>query len=173
MWEKLLDIGVQPRRIFHRHGLLTPANAIAMSRQDTETPFVDHWFPRAVVNVNVRQQYRVRSPSLCVFAVASPDMSQTSASVPLNALAETDWGQIKYIDHVVERAMLDLLGITEAGAETPWEEASALLRRHLDPVALEMDAGVFTNITWQAAGELVFDHVVPGRMPSQVLTGGR
>ncbi len=82
-------------------------------------------------------------------------------------------GEVKYIDHVLEMAMMDLLGLTEAGAETPWEEASDLLRAYLDPSLLEPNAGTFVGTSWGAFGELTFDVVVPGRMPTRVLTGGR
>ena len=36
---------------------------------------------------------------------------------------------MQYFEHVVERSMMDLLGITEAGAESPWEEASDLIQK--------------------------------------------
>ncbi len=150
-----------------------PSNAGMMFRQDTETPFLEHWFPGSVERVDFRRQVRVTSPSLAVFAVAVPDTLQTSATQAVAAFTENEWGRIKYIDTVLEMAMLDLLGLTESGAETPWEEASALLREYLDPSVLETNAGAMVGASWNAVGELVFDVVVPGTMPTKVLTGGR
>ncbi len=172
-WEFLFDVGTQPRRILHRHRMCSPANSMIMNRQDTETPFIEHWFPGANERIDVRRPIRVSGPSLAVFAVAVPDSLATSATTPVAALGEDRWGQIKYIDNVLERAMMDLLGLTEAGAETPWEEASDLLRSYLEANVLEANAGTMVQMPWTAIGELVFDVIVPGRMPTKILTGGR
>ncbi len=172
VWESLINIGLQPRRILHRHHIVSPLDAILL-RQDEETPFLEEYFAGFAERIDIRRSIRVQVPSLCVFAVAVPDTLQTSATTPIAALAEEDWGRIKYIDHVLDMAMMDLLGLVETGAETPWEEASSLLRRYLDPNLLETNAGTFVGTSWGAFGELVFDVVVPGRMPTRVLTGGR
>lgn len=172
-WEFMFDMGLQPRRLYHRHRILSAANGAIGFRQDEETPFIEHWFPGRVERVNVSRPTRVRSPSLVVFAVAAPLTTITSATAPTAAFAEADWGRIKFIDDVVEMAMIDLLGLHEAGAEKPWEDAALLLKEFLDPVVLEANAGTLQPKSWLASGELVFDVVVPGRMKQQVLTGGR
>lgn len=169
-WEFLIDIGLQPRRIFHRHHIVSALDAIGF-RQDEETPFIEHYFAGFKERVNLRRPFRVREPSLVVFAVAVPDTLETSATSPVAALPEDEWGRIKYIDHVLEMAMMDLLGLVSAAS--PWTEASALLRSYLDPRMLETNAATFVGVSWTAVGELVFDIVVPGRMPAKVLTGGR
>jgi len=171
-WEFLIDIGLQPKRIYHRHHIVSALDAI-MIRQDEETPFTEHYFAGFAERVKIDRPFRVREPSLVVFAVAVPDTLDTSATVAIQAFTEDEWGRVKYIDHVLEMAMEDLLGLTEAGAESPWEEASQLLREYLDPRLLETNSGTFVGISWTAVGELVFDIVVPGRMPTKMLTGGR
>ncbi len=173
VWEKVIDVGIRPRRIFHRHHIMSVADSALFIRQDVESPFTEHWFPKANVRVDLVRRMRVRGPSLLVFAVAAPDFAETNATTPLAALTEPEWAQIKYIDHVVERAMMSLLGLTEAGAETPWTEAITLLKTHLDPQILEADAGAFQGASWFCVGELVFDHSVVGKMNPRVLTGGR
>jgi len=172
-WEFLYDVGLQPKRILHRKKICSAANSLLGFRQDEETPFIEHWFPGSVERIDFRRGIRVQAPSLAVFAVGSPLTTSTSATSPVAALPEDEWGRIKYIDHVMEMAFMDLLGLVEAGAETPWEDAASLLRAYLDPLALEGNAGTFQPKSWLAAGELVFDVVVPGRMPMGVLTGGR
>lgn len=172
-WEFLYDIGLQPRRILHRKKICSAANSALGFRQDTETPFIEHWFPGAMERVDIARPIRVASPSLVVFAVGAPLTTSTSATTPVAGMAEVDWGRVKYIDHVVEMAFMELIGLTEATAETPWEEAADLLRQYLDPVMLEGNAATLQPKSWLASGELVFDIVVPGRMPNRVLTGGR
>lgn len=171
-WEFLYDLGVHAQRIFHRHHIVSALDAILI-RQDEETPFLEEYFAGFLERVDVSRQFRVREPSLVVFAIAVPDTADTSSTSPVAGVLERDWGRIKYIDHVLEMAMMDLLGITEAGAETPWEEASALLRTYTDPSLFETNSGTFIGTSWTAVGELVFDIVVPGRMPTKIISGGR
>lgn len=173
VWEKVFDVGLQPRRVFHWHDMFSLGRSIAVSQQDVETPFLQEWFAGKSVPIKIHRPIRVKVPSLLVFGIASPLLDQTSATSPIQGLAEEKWFQIKYIDHVTERAMLHLMGLTEAGAETPFVEAATLLRNHLDPAILESDAGTLVGTTWFASGELTFEHHVPGSMPKGTLTGGR
>lgn len=172
-WEFLFDIGRNARRIYHRHKFLSAANGAIMTRQDVETPFLDHYFPGDVQRVSVERPIRVTGPSLVAFAGTSPLGDATSATAAVAAFTEPEWGQIKYIDHVMERAMMAILGLTEAGAESPWEEAADLLREYLDPLVLENNAGALAVNAWNFFGELVFDIIVPGKLPLGMLTGGR
>ncbi len=151
-WESIFDIGVQPRRLYHHHWMSTFAhNAVAQNR-DPESPFLYEYTPGNTVAFGTGP-FSVMGPSLLVFGGASPNMDRTSTSIALAALAEEDWGQLQFIDHVLERAQLHLLGLFEAGAETPFEEASALLRSYLDPSVLEETGGVFLPLTWKMLGE--------------------
>ncbi len=173
LWEKVFDVGASPRRVFHMHDDFSLGHNNVVSQQDVESAFLQEWFAGKDFMINVPRTFRVTVPSLFVVGVASPVADRTSATTPIAGLAETDWAQIKYIDHVMERAVLDLLGVIEAGAETPWEEATALLRQHIDPLMLEADAGTFLGATWFTSGEIVADHTVPGIMAKSLITGGR
>lgn len=172
-WEFLFDLGVDARRMLHRHKFCSAANAAIGFRQDVETPFTEHWFAGAIERIDMKRSIRVNGPSLAVFAATAPLTTMTSASAAVGAMDENDWGRIKYIDSVMELAMQDLLGLVETGAETPWEDAAILLKDYMDPLVLEANAGTLFANTWLASGELVFDVVVPGRIPTRTLTGGR
>lgn len=172
-WEFLYDMGTEARRILHRHRMLSAANGSIGFRQDEETPFLEHWFPGRVERVDVARPIRVNGPSLVVFAVGAPLTTSTSATTPVAGFSEEDWGRIKFIDEVLENAMRHLLGLTEAGAETPWVDAATLLKEYLDPLVLEGNAATLQPKSWLASGELTFDIVVPGRMKTGILTGGR
>lgn len=171
-WEALFDIGEQARRVYHHHWMSTAGhNSVAVNR-DPETPFLYEFIPGANFKIG-NGPFRVTGPSLLVFGFASPSLDGTSAAEAIAALAEEDWGQLQFIDHVLERAQLALLGLVEAGAETPWEEAAVLLRTYLDPLVFEETATVFTAVTWRAFGELQIDLEVEGTMPKSVLSTGR
>lgn len=171
-WESIFDIGVQPRRVFHRHWLSTAVlNSVAVNR-DPETPFLYEYTAGLTVPFGTGP-FRVDEPSLLVFGGAAPAMDATSASAAIAPLAEEDWGQLQFIDHVLERAQLHLLGLFEAGAETPFEEASALLRSYLDPAVFEETATTFAGVNWMMIGEMQVDLTVQGSLPKQLITTGR
>ncbi len=171
-WEAIFDIGVQPRRLMHRHWMSTFANNSIAQNRDPESPFLYEYTPAKVLGIGTGP-FRVLGPSLFCFGGASPTMGSTSPSEQLAALAEEDWGQLQFIDHVLERAQLSLLGLTEATAETPWEEAAVLLRNYLDPSILEETGGVFLPLTWKMLGEVEIDLTVEGTMPKRMIEGGR
>lgn len=130
-WGQLFDVGLKPRRIYHRHKFLnfamSPVGYNLLPSSD-----VPEWWPVDSFNIHIKRTIRVKNPSILVFALASPAMDDKSATGE-SALAEAEWAQVKYTGHVLERAMLHLLGLTETGAETPWEEATALLQKHMQP----------------------------------------
>lgn len=171
-WESVFDIGVQPRRLFHHHWMSTAGHNSLSINRDPETPFLYEFIPGKTLAIGTGP-FMVREPSLLVFGGAGPDMDRTSPSVAIAPLAEEDWGQLQFIDHVLERAQLHLLGLFEAGAETPFEEASALLRSYLDPDVLEETAGIFLPVAWNMLGEMQVDLTVQGSLPKQIITTGR
>ena len=89
------------------------------------------------------------------------------------ALAEAEMGQVKYVGHVLERAMLHLFGVFETGAETSWEEATALLQKHLDPDFF-LEAGNSASATAvRCMYEVMIDHSVVGRLDTKSVSLGR
>ena len=50
------------------------------------------------------------------------------------------------------------------GAETPWEEASAVLRKHLAPDMVEEDSGAYLAASYKTFADMQFEHSVPGVM---------
>ncbi len=171
-WEAVFDVGAQPKRLYHQHWMSTYArNAIAQNR-DPETPFLYEYSPALNVNFG-NGPFRTLEPALLVYGMSSPAMDATSTTESLAALDEADWGQLQFFDHVLERAQLALLGLVETGAETPWEEAAALLRKYLDPKVFEETAGVFSAVNWKGLGEMTVDLTVQGRMPKSVITTKR
>lgn len=174
-WTAIFDVGLRPERVFSRKKIITPMNTMGFQRQDTETPFANGYVMGDRFNINIRKRLRVRQPSILVFGFAAPSLDDTtnSETESLAALPEAAWGQVKYMGHVLERAMLHVLGITEAGAETPWEEATAILKQHLDPDVFEADATSWAAAAWTIFGEATIDHSVKGRLGRSVVTTGR
>jgi len=168
---EIIDAGLRPQRIYHRNEMLTLHNAL-LAWHDTITPFGEDMVAGVRLNIRIRQKYRIAQPSILMFAVANPSMDDTTTTQPLQP-SEDEWGQTKYIGHVLERAMLHLFGVTEAGAETPWEEATALLKKHLEPDVFEETAGRFGGSALEVVAKAMVDHSVVGRLDTQTITTGR
>ncbi len=169
----LFNVGLQPRRIYHHHKILSIADGAVGVVQDNQTPFQLEYTPGGKLTINIGRNIAVSQPSLLAFAFGVPLMDDTAVGVP-TVLSESQIPQVKYMRDVLSRAMLHQLGLIEAGAETPWEEASALLRLHLNPDIFEDTAGLFvTQGEYIVAGEVTIRHSVTGEMILGNVSTGR
>lgn len=171
-WGAIFDIGIRPRRIFQRLRMVTVASMGVWKYLDTETPFAKEWRPQLTIPIKVKKKVRVKQPSVVLFGFSSPAMTDTTPTKE-SQLLEAEWGQVQYIDHMLERAQMDLLGLTETGAETPWEEATDLLQKHLDPDLIEENGDSFKEIDWKVFAEARIDHTVMGRLKKSIISTGR
>ncbi len=170
-WEQLFDIGAETRQVWEGHALTHIGRNIGLVR-DTETPFAVEFLPGGSMSVTLRRPFRTRGPGLLVLGFSSPDLNSLSSTVSIGQLAEDEWGRIQFIDHVVEQAMMALLGLVEAGAETPWQEATALLEDYLVPAILEVTASSFTLSAFTLVGEMTFQIDVEGHMKARAIDLG-
>lgn len=168
----LFDVGLRPERLYHKHEFLTLMNTSGPVLQDAAAPTDAVWIPGRNLRIHVGRRLRVRQPSVLLIAMASPSGDDTTLTEEA-ALAENEWFQVKYIEHVIERAELSMFGLVETGAETPWEEASILLQKHLDPDVFEGTDGSFVSQAYFAVTELGVDHSVPGVREKRMITTGR
>ncbi len=163
-WSNVFDLGLRPEKLYQRTRLLTMMNGGANFKfQDNQTPFAVLWTPGDAFTIRIRKRFRVRQPSVLLCAIAAPNLDDTTVTNE-SALLENEWGQIKYARNMLERAMLHVFGLFEAGAETPWEEATALLQKHLDPDMHEDVAATLETVTWDYAVTAMFDHSVVGEL---------
>ena len=160
-WSEVMDIGLNPERVYHRHKIQTSGNGARLVYQDTQTPFAEKWAAYDQFMVHVGKRLRVRQPSVLVFAIATPVLDSTTTNIA-SVLTENEWPQLKYASATLERALMSLFGLTEAGAETPWVEASALLKKHIDPDMYEETAGSWGQADYRIYTEAMLDHSVVG-----------
>lgn len=180
MWEpgmvdfgQMFDIGLRPERIYHRHRFLDQVTGSIGLMDNAAPPTALNWQPGDRWSWRHRKRLRIRQPSALVFGFASPTGTDTLDDTG-SILTEPEWFQVKYINHTLERAMLSMFGLTESGAETPFEEATVLLAKYLDPDFIEDTAGQFLAPPWEVLSELGIDLSVPGDMPKgRMITGGR
>jgi len=170
-WSQMIDVGFRPERLYHRHRIHTIQDSV-FSYQDNQTPFALQWAGGDRYDVHIKRRLHVRQPSNIVLGVASPSLAGTTATLQ-GPLVENEWGQVKYASHMLERAMLHLFGLTEAGAETPWEEATLLLEKMLEPDPYEESAGFFTSEAYRFYAQGIMDFSVAGELGNITVTSGR
>lgn len=169
---QMLHVGFRPERVYRRNRILTMANGSIMSTQDHESPFGPNWIPGDSFTINIKKNYFIEQPSVLVIGVANPSFDDTQTAMG-SSLTEEKWPQVKYIGHVLERAMLHVFGLVETGAETPWEEATALLKEILEPDVREETAGTFLATAWDVTCRSMVDFSVEGELGKVALTSGR
>lgn len=106
-----------------------------------------------------------------LFALANPSLDDTTNALQKSP-TETEWPQMKYVGHVLQRALMHVLGLAveAGGAEGPWEEATALLKKHIEPDLFEATGGEFVSNTWEVFCRAMIDHSVIGDMEKVVLS---
>lgn len=167
----IFDVGLRPHRLFHHHRLITIANGAVSSWQDNQSVFLPKYWPGGTMRWRRRKPIRVNQPSVLVMAVAAPNLDDT---VTTNfRLKEGQIVRLKYMKYELERAFMHVLQLTEAGAETPWEEATALLMEHLDPDIYEQLADSMIAASWNVWGEAHIDHSVVGEIGITRVDSGR
>lgn len=166
-WHDIYDVGLRPRKLHGRYKFLTQNDAV-MQVHDTVTPFTVIWQGGDKFEFRIRRRLYVEQPSVLVMALAAPVMSDTT-SVQEVIFAENKWSQLKYMRQVLERSLMNAIGLFEAGAETPFVEASVLLTEHLNPNVFEQSSGAMIASAFNAFTEVSIDHSVLGDMGQAVL----
>jgi len=132
----------------------------------------DSYYPGDAFKVKVGRKMAADQMSVAVLGFSHPVMNITT-TVFASSPSEKQWMQLKYLEVVLEQAWMDMVGLTEAGAETPWEEASLFIEDMLEPTVQEATSGAFENPGFMDVWtQLSWDLSVPGRRDlSSALTG--
>lgn len=162
-WENIYDIGSEVKKLWEEHFQSNIRNSGTMHR-DPATPFGAQYIGGATL-LGRTGAFRTAHPGLLCYGASSPLTTTTSSTVQLAALAEEDWGRVQFVDHMMEQAMLAVIGLIAAAASEPYTEAAQLLRTYLAPNVLETTAGYWTPETWFVTGEAIYDIEVPGEFP--------
>lgn len=113
--------------------------------------------------------------SWSVLAAGVPTGGDVDASRSTYA-SEALWAQTKYVDVVLEQAWMELLGLTETGAETPWTEAALAVQDLVEPEPVFVTGALTAN--WNPCDlhvwcQATFELRVPGRKEIGILAGSR
>ena len=129
----------------------------------------DTYLPIDSFLTDVRPRVQVETPSMVLFGLSAPDTLSTTNTAE-NTPAETEWVLLQYLEVALEQMIMSLIGLTEAGAESPYEESQAFIARLIEADPFETTAGAFGAFAWNLFTMATFDISVDGRMGVGTLT---
>lgn len=154
-------------RIFKRRKYMSLANGSFYTPDVSTTDArvsIDHF------TTQVRKKVRVPSPSVVLFGMSLPDTLQTTTTEP-TIPAEAEWLLLMYMEVVLEQAFMSVAGLTEAGAESPYEESMAFIGELVEDNVFEATAGSFVGNTYVVYTIATFDISVPGKISVNAVSG--
>lgn len=147
-----------PVEIFRKRKLLTLADvAVGYVSVDSAT---DTFTPVDKFRADIKRNVRVDTPSMVLFGFSSPSMDVVSTSqktIP----TEDEWTIYRYLRMTLENAFVNLIGMTEAGAETPYSDMADFVGKLIEDTVFEESAGWFAAVAWLVFGHGKFDISVP------------
>lgn len=151
---KMFNIGGQPERIYHNERLLTVA-----SRGQAEfvaSSEADLWQPTDVVRIRIKDNFRVEQPSYVMFAVGNPELNDVSTGneTTLSAIQEV---MLNNLELAIQLALPQIVGMTEAGAESPFADLATLIELLVEPIVEEETANSFAGQTWTHFAKFTFE----------------
>lgn len=159
-WNGVFDLtAMAPKEIYRRRRLLSVVDgAVAY---EPVAAAADTWTPGEHITGKVGRKVRVNTPSAVMFGFSSPSLDETTTTEPLIPL-EQEWFMLQYLDQTLQNAFMSIVGMTEAGAESPYEESAAFLAKLIEDDVFEEVAGSFAAQSWTVFTQMTFDITVPG-----------
>lgn len=123
----------------------------------------DVYLPGDVFKFHAKRNMRAEVHSNAILSFSNPSLDDVTTTAANSFNTEAKWMQMKYFEVVLEQSWMELMGLTEAGSETPWEEAALLVEEVLEPTVIEETAGSFQDAAYNVFCSMTFDITVPGR----------
>ena len=133
-------------QVFKRERLMSFASHPLHGHLDTS---VHYYWPAETFAVSLTKPVRVEQPAMLMFGFSSPSMDQTTTTTR-SSPSEIDWSRMLYMADTVRDLVKNAIGLTEAGAETPYVEAQTLIASLLEDKLIEETAVAdhFQEVTW-------------------------
>lgn len=165
----MVDLGLRPTELQEREVLVSPASPGAkMFHVDT----TDEYFPTARMTMGRNLRHRAKDASYFLLALGSPSWDETTTTEP-STIANQEYSLLTYPDVMFDMMLPDLLGMTEAGAESPFSGAAASAVGFVEPPVFELaGGGLFSAVTWNVWVKWVVRIATPGRPRMKTLKGG-
>lgn len=170
----LFDITVSaPEKMWSKRKYLTYADA----QTGFQAGSPDTYIPTHRFNDRIGQRYRATTDSVVMYGVSSPDfveaVTNNAIFAALPAIGNlAKFAMVKYVDHVIEAMMWDVIGIGAegaSGAALPFEDSTVFLQNLLSDFGF-IDNANFAAGTWDATvvAEIALD--VPGDLAQKSIS---
>lgn len=121
-----------------------------------------------------RSQQRITAdrPSMALLAVSAPSM--TDVSEGMNAFETTgmqNWGMLENLDEVMRFALMAALGLTEAGAETPYGDMASFIQELVAPDMSDESSTHYVANIWRVMCEATWVFELEGSDIPRTLDG--
>lgn len=162
---------LSPERIFSREKLITlPDSPIGFIPESVPPTF----FPSDRFNINSNSAWRASAGDAgLVYGISSPDLAGISSGDDniINPFGDALDGfyVMKFLNMFLDKALVDLVALTEAGAETPYEDIMQWLVLMLERAGERSGAGSFTAVAWNGIGKMTCGIKVPGVFPHRTI----
>lgn len=151
-----------PKRVFQREKMLSFANAPSGFKDATP----DTYIPGDQFDIDITTRYKVQRQSGLLFAFGAPDFlaAVDNDVVPqLGGLAtNASMYALRFLGNFLDNAMVSLIGLEEAGAETPYVEILDFIEELLEKVNVGSAGGSWFAVNWSAGMRATAQITVPG-----------
>lgn len=159
-WSGVFQLESQnPVEIFRRRRMLSVVDG--MVNYEVVSAAADLWVPGEKFTSKIGRRVSVQTPSVVMLGFSSPNLDDTTGTVS-SIPTEIQWILLQYLELTLEQAFMHLIGLVEAGAETPYVESADFLASLLEDDAFEDTAGAFSTVAFNVFTQATFDITVPG-----------
>ncbi len=120
----------------------------------------------------VKPRMVAETQAVAMLSIANPAQDDSTATIMTSPSGSAEWVAIQYIDDVVEAAWKQLVGLTEATAESPYGNLALFLENLVEPTVVEESAGAFVSQVYRCWAALHWDYSVPGSFNKPQISSG-
>lgn len=158
--EALFDWDNQTRELYRRRKTLTFADG---GSGPAATGTMTHFIPRDSFTANVKVGGRAKGPMAAMVAISSPVLASTRATEVVIP-TEKQWMMNMFMKDTALNALKSVIGLTEAGATTPYVDAMTYLDSLLSDTPFEETATHMATTTWEVMSSWEAVVSVPGEL---------
>ena len=166
-WNELTQLGETPFGLTDIRRTITYASGGAKHQIFDVTNF---YIPTLVVKVGSKRQVKVRGASYFLLAAGTPVMDAVTTSVP-NTIVDDRWSLLTYPDVAFDMMLPDLLGLSEAGAESPYADVAGVIADIVEPTLHEQTTGSWASAAYTIFADWKCRIATPGRPQMRTLKG--
>lgn len=160
----LLGSNDAPEHIYQRRKYVTFPDVGSYHVVTEHTAFA--YIPRDSFSVSRKGNRRADGNSAVAFQFSSPANDALTTETKLfpnfSGTARSEWIWLRMLDQVLEHAIVEMVGLTDVGAESPYDNLLDLLE-FLISSANSMDGGLYLDNTWVVHMQATMDYSTQGK----------